>query len=240
MTPKIRSFSGAALMLVIIPIIAGLLACMPVPIGDPERSRIDPDLNGVWLLADGDDLEIYQFLPWDKRSWLLLGTEIEAGEELDGELPQIETPEDYAAALENLSIGKNGITARSVVIYKVWLAKLGGETFMTWEMTGFGTEKGRIPPEYWFVFKLEKVSADEYRLFMLNAEFDGFADIPSPKEYEGDDYVADHRRLYERVIKRNLDNENLISDEAVIVLRRLPASASEDALELFEEVIEFE
>ena len=103
MTPKIRSFSGAALMLVIIPIIAGLLACMPVPIGDPERSRIDPGLNGVWLLAEGDNIDMYQFLPWDKRSWLVMGTEIEAGDEFEGELPEIETPEDFAAALENLA-----------------------------------------------------------------------------------------------------------------------------------------
>ena len=35
MTPKIRSFSGAALMLVVIPIFVGLLACMPVPVGNP-------------------------------------------------------------------------------------------------------------------------------------------------------------------------------------------------------------
>jgi hypothetical protein len=240
MTPKIRSFSGAALMLVIIPIIAGLLACMPVPIGDPERSRIDPGLNGVWLLAEGDNIDMYQFLPWDKRSWLVMGTEIEAGDEFEGELPENETPEDFAAALENLSIGKDGITARSVIIYKAWLAKIGGEKFMTWEMTGLGNEKGRIPPEYWLVFKLEKVSADEYQLFMLNGEFDGFADIPTHKEYEGDDYVADYRRAYERVIKRNLNDEDLISDEAVFTLQRLPASASEPALQLFEEVIEFE
>ena len=36
--------------------IAGLLACMPVPVGDPERSRIDPNLSGAWLLAEENDL----------------------------------------------------------------------------------------------------------------------------------------------------------------------------------------
>ena len=241
MKPNVRSFSGAALMLVIIPIFAGLLACMPVPVGDPERSRIDPGLNGVWLLADDDEVEgMYQFLPWDKRSWLMLGTEFEAGDEFVGELPEIETPADYAAALENIPFGEDGITARSVVLYKVWLAKIGGEKFMTWEMTGFGNEDGRIPPEYWLVFKLEKVSANEYKLLMLNGEFDGFDDIPTHKEYEGDDYVADHRRAFERIIKRNLDNEDLVSDEAAFALHRLPAGAVEDAMSLFEEVIESE
>ena len=241
MSPKMRSFSGAALMLVIIPIVAGLLACMPVPVGDPERSRIDPGLNGTWLLqSDDDDFEIYQFLPWDKRSWLLVGTDIEAGNEFTGELPEIETPGDYAAALEKLPVGEEGITARSVVLYKVWLAKIGGATFMTWELTGAGNEEGRIPPEYWFVFKLEKVSAAEYKLFMLNGEFDGFDDIPGRKEYEGDDYVADYRRAFERVIKRNLDNEELISDEAMMRLHRGPGDVWENAMDLFAEVLELD
>ena len=51
MRPNIRTVSGAILMLAIIPIFAGLLACMPVPIGNPEKSRIDPEISGVWLAA---------------------------------------------------------------------------------------------------------------------------------------------------------------------------------------------
>ena len=51
-----RTFTGALLMLGILPIFAGLLACMPeyVPLGDPEKSRIDPELNGYWFIP-GDD-----------------------------------------------------------------------------------------------------------------------------------------------------------------------------------------
>lgn len=240
MAPKIRSFSGAALMLVIIPIFAGLLACMPVPVGDPERSRIDPNLSGAWLLAEDDDFYMYQFLPWDKRSWLIVAAELKAGVEFDGEIPEIETPADYAAVLQDLPIGENGITSRSTTLYKAWLAKIGGELFMTWEMVGASNKDGRIPPDYYLVFKVEQVSADEYRLFMLNGEFEGFDDIPTRKEYEGDDYVADYRRAYERIIKRNLDNEELMSDEAMYILHRLPASATDEAMELFQEVIEFE
>jgi len=239
MTPKTRSFSGAALMLVIIPIIAGLLACMPVPIGDPERSRVDPGLNGAWLLKSESDLEVYQFLPWDKRSWLMMGTEIEAGDEFEGELPAIETPEGYAAALENLSIGKDGITARSVAIYKVWLAKIGGERFMTWEALGPADKDGRASPEMWFVFKVTKNDANQYELLMLSGESDLFDDIPMPKEYDGDDYASDMRRKFERVIKRNIDNEELYVEEP-FVLYPLSEDAQEGAFELFSEVIEME
>ena len=240
MSAKIRSLGGAALMLVIIPVVVGLLACMPVPVGNPERSRIDQNLSGAWLLAEDDDFDMYQFLPWDKRSWLIVAAELKAGAEFDGELPEIETPADYAAALQDLPIGEDGITSRSTALYKAWLAKIGGERFMTWEMVGASNKDGRIPPDYYLVFKVEQVSADEYKLFMLNGEFEGFGDIPTRKEYEGDDYVADYRRAYERIIKRNLNNEALMSDEAVYELHRLPVSAADEAMDLFQEVIEFE
>jgi hypothetical protein len=43
MKARTRSISGALMMLVIIPIFAGLLACMPeyVPLDNPEQSRDD-------------------------------------------------------------------------------------------------------------------------------------------------------------------------------------------------------
>lgn len=241
MNPTIRSFSGAALMLVIIPMFAGLLACMPVPVGDPERSRIDPGLNGIWALDSDDEVGgIYQFLPWDKRSWLMVGVEIETGGAFKGDLADLESVADLVAMLGDVPIGDDGITSNSVVLYKAWLAKIGGEKFMTWEQIGLGNKDGRLPPEYWLVFKVEKISADRYHLYMLNGEFDGFDDIPKRKEYDGDDYVGKFRRSFERVIKRNLDNEDLISDEVFFVLDRVPDSAADDALELFEEVIDFE
>ena len=65
MTKNTRSLCGAILMLMIIPIFAGLLACMPVPIGNPERSRIDPDLNGPWAMEDGGDVNLYLYQPYD-------------------------------------------------------------------------------------------------------------------------------------------------------------------------------
>ena len=239
MTPKIRSFSGAALMLVIIPLFAGLLACMPVPVGDPERSRIDPGLNGAWVLASDSDLSIYQFVPWDKRTWLMMGTMFEEGDAFEGELPDFETPGEVEAALEGMSIGNDGITASEMIIYKVWLAKIGNERFMTWELLGPTDEDGRESPEAWFVFKVNKSAAGRYELLMLDGDSDVFADIPSSKEYDGDNYAADMRRKFERVIKRNLDNEELYYEESW-VLHPLSEEAQEGAFELFGEIIEMD
>ena len=239
MTPNTRSFSGAALMLVIIPMFAGLLACMPVPVGDPERSRIDPGLNGAWVMESGSDLLIYQFLPWDKRTWLMMATEMEIGDEFEGELPDEETPENYEAVLEGVSVGDGGITASELILYKVWMAKIGGQNFMTWELLGPADENGRESPEAWFVFKVSKSDAGRYELLMLNGESDVFDDIPTEKEYDGDDYAGDMRRKFERAIKRNLDNEELYAEDPFI-LHPLSEDAQEGAFELFGEVMELE
>ena len=208
MTPKTRSFSGMALMLVIIPIIAGLLACMPVPIGDPERSRIDPELSGAWALTtDGEKDGYYLFRPYDKRTWLVLGVE------------------------------ESGTVVEPVAIYKAWLAKLGGEKFMTWELAGGIKDDGSFLADYWFVFRVEKDDADQFQLHMLDYEYDGFEGLPSPKDYEGD-YVRDMRRGFERIIKKNIDDEEMYGD--TLVLRRLAGDELSEASDRFEKVIAFE
>ncbi len=234
-----RSISGAALMLVIIPIFAGLLACMPVPIGNPEKSRIDQDITGVWIMdGDSDTVAAYLFQPYDKRTWLLIGAEIEPGEEFVGEELEIQTAQDALIALETYPIGSNGLTSTSTVAYKVWLTKLGGEQFMTWENVGGFRDDGSFTPEYWYVFKVHKTSDKQFELLMLNSEHDTFDDIVMPKDYEGDDYARKMRRTWERAIKKAIDDDELYGDP--LVLRRLPAPLMGKASELFQEVVEFE
>ena len=128
-----RSASGALLMLVIIPGIVGLLACMPVPIGDPERSRIDPEITGVWLGLDDNEPAFYAFESYDKRTWLLTIVPIEEGNEADWEDYQLSKYADLNRLIENETVGEDGATATGVSLYKAWLTKLGGEWFMTLE-----------------------------------------------------------------------------------------------------------
>ena len=181
-----RSVSGAVLMLAIIPIIVGLLACLPVPVGDPERSRIDPEMNGVWAMTqDGADKGLYLFRPWDKRTWLVLGIE-------DG-----------------------GSADQPVVVYKAWLKKLGGEQFMTWELAGGMQEDGTFQAEYWLVFRVDLDGENQMNLRILDYEFTGFEGIPEPDGYEGN-YVRDMRRRFERVIKQHADNDEMYGDTMVL------------------------
>lgn len=206
MNANIRSLSGAALMLVIIPIIAGLLACMPVPVGDPERSRIDPQLSGVWATTeDGKESGHFLFRPYDKRTWLVVG--------IEG--------------------GKPG-TAQ---VYKAWMTKLGGRQFLTWEQAGGINDDGSFLSEFWYVFRVEKEGANQVNLHMLDYEFGGFEGLPDPDDYDGD-YVKDLRRSFERVIKKNVDDEDLYGD--VLTMRRLADDELAEASERFESVIAFD
>ena len=69
MKPRNRSLTGAVIAVLVLPVFAGLLACIPsfpVPIGNPEKSRIDSDISGMWLSDDEDGIFVYLFEPFDK------------------------------------------------------------------------------------------------------------------------------------------------------------------------------
>ena len=79
MTPRNRSLTGAVIAVLVLPVFAGLLACIPsfpVPIGNPEKSRIDPDISGMWLADAEDQILVYLFEPFDKRTWLISAVEV--------------------------------------------------------------------------------------------------------------------------------------------------------------------
>ena len=239
MTKNIRSISGAALMLMIIPIFVGLLACMPVPIGDPERSRIDPGLSGPWVMDDGSDSNLYLFQPYDKRTWLVVGAQIEEGSKAGIDDLDIETAGDVFAALQTYSIGDDGITSPTTIAFKAWLTKLGGEQFMTWEPVGGMNSDGSFKPDYWFVYKVVKENEDRVNLYVVNPEYEGFEGITTPDDYDGDDYVGDMRRTWERALKRHAKDPELFGDDPW-VMHRVPAPDVEKVAELFQEVIEFD
>ena len=226
MKPTTRSISGAVLMLAIIPAIIGILACMPVPIGDPERSRIDPEISGVWvwLLGSKEDVAFYAFEPYDKRSWLLTGVPMEASEAVDLAKYDLQTYAGLAELIGNVTVGDDGVTATEVMPYKAWLTKLGGVWFMTWEPKTVFNNEGFLP-ELWYVFRIDRPDENTLDLTMLDDNlFDG---------------VEETRRAYERVIKKNARNQKLYVDESIRLTRVQPGH-----LDFFEdlagEVIEYE
>lgn len=207
MKPNTRSASGAVLMLILIPAIVGLLACMPVPIGDPERSRIDPDINGIWTLpTENEALSFYAFEPYDKRTWLLTELPLEEGANADLSQYDLSSYAGLAMLMENEPVGDEGATAAEVRLYKVWRTKIGGEWFMTWEPKGFFGEDD-FQPDGWFVFRIEKIDQNTINLYEVDSSDKFFKD------------VKETRRAYERVIRKNVKNAALYSDEPARLIR---------------------
>ena len=211
MKSNTRSASGALLMLMIVPVIVGILACMPVPIGDPERSRTDPDITGVWVWLNGDERAFYAFEPYDKRTWLLTGVPIEQGDKADFGDYELESYAGLTRLIENETVGDDGATATEIVMYKAWRTKLGGEWFMTWEPKGLFDE-GSFKPEVWFAFRIARPDEDTLDLYWIKDTL--FKD------------VEETRRAYERVIKKNVKNEDLYSEEPLHLLRVKPEHLS--------------
>jgi hypothetical protein len=207
MKPTTRSAGGALLMLVMIPAIVGLLACMPVPIGDPERSRIDPAISGVWLFPSDDEPAFYAFEPYDKRTWLLTVMPIEQGEAADLDGYDLSTDAEIDRLIENESVGADGVTATSVFLFKVWRTKLGREWFVTLEPKA-GFENESFSPEAWFVFRIDRPEENKLDLRMVGGDL--FKD------------VEETRRAFERVIKKNARNEQLYDKETIHLVRLKP------------------
>ena len=228
MNSRSRSISGGIMMLLLIPIFAGLLACMPVPIGDPERSRVDPELSGIWaiLMNEGafDESGFYVFEPYDKRTWLVSGGPLVGGENQDA-LPEIDmTAYDGWVELAAADPVTNAyVSMGSIVVYKAWLKKLGGELFMTWEPKLL-LDDGIPEPEVWFTYRVVKHSSDRIELHAVNSESDLFDD------------VKETRRAFERVISRNASDSELYFDDEEMNMTFVRVQDSE--LGLIEDLLE--
>jgi len=76
-----RSIAGLAIVLVLLPFVLGNDSCfvLKTPVGDPEHSRVDPSISGVWLAAgeiESKKLPEYEgtlwlIEPYDARTWLV-------------------------------------------------------------------------------------------------------------------------------------------------------------------------
>jgi hypothetical protein len=231
MTPKSRTLCGAALALVLIPIFAGLLACMPVPIGDPERSRIDPELTGVWaVLTPGstvDEAIFYILEPYDKRTWLVTGGALASQEDSDLPNYDLTSYDGFIELASNELDDESPIYLEEIVVYKTWLKKLGGEVFMTWEPR-IALDGGIAKPDVWLVYKITKDGPDRLKMQMIDGESDLFDDVDKT------------RRAYEKVIRKNADNPELYgyseeeSSEAFVTFARV----QESEMNFFEGLLE--
>ena len=199
-----RRLGGLAIALLMVPVLIGLLACLPVPIGDPERSRIDSDLNGIWIAPGDDVITVYLFEPYDKRTWY-----VEGFASYDRMLDETdETDETVEMTYEGL-IAEIGDQEPSMfeeegpAVFKAWLARLGKHKFMTWEPLRFVLMSDDPDEMFWYGFRVIKHSSSHFELHMINGDSGLFEDVEKK------------RRAYEKVIRKNTENTELYEPGAM-------------------------
>jgi hypothetical protein len=216
--PNYRSISGAALMLVIIPIFAGLLACMPeyVPLGNPERARIDKGMSGMWFV-EGEGIDsglmgnIVFLEPWDKRTWLITSIGIQESSSADvGDLEydgDLSTYDGFVDLFEHPEVDEDDFEFGTMQ-YKSWLVKLGGEKFMTWELRVVkDAEEQLLEPWYWQDFRVTEMTEDRLVLHLINPDFEPLEAAPM------------ERRHWEKVVRKHADDEALYFEEEIVLQR---------------------
>jgi hypothetical protein len=237
MQARHRSRLGALLGLFMLPALLGVMACfeLPAPVGNPERSRIDPALNGVWLDGDEDEGWMFIFEPYDKRTWLVRWVLLEAsdddaddsdaddspgpaeGGEIDEESGNVEATEP--SAFDLLHAGT--LEPQGSYLIKAWRKRIGRVWFMTFEFRGMIDDETGMDPYAWWVMKPELMDENTLSLQFVNQELEGIEEGMT-------------RAQLERLIRRNLDNPELF--DGALVLRRVPQDDFEVLAEMLGEL----
>ncbi len=213
-----RTLAGRLLTLALLPVLLGVLACieLPVPVGNPERSRIDPALSGMWYEIEDGEAAILLLEAWDKRTWLATWLQIDC---------------EQAGCLEDgivSGLADHDFDVDATWINKAWLTKLGGERFMTWETKLLGDEDTGQTPQAWWVFRVSTPAPDELRLVWPDPSFQ-------------DLNKSETRRDAERILRRNARNPELYGvdepgeKEQSFDFRRLPQAAWGDVRDMLDE-----
>ena len=94
---------------------------------------------------------------------------------------------------------------------------------MTWEPKATFEEED-FAPEMWLVFRIDRPDADTLHLYMVDGEDEVFKEVDKT------------RRAYERVLKKNVRNEEIYAEDP-IRLTRLTSEQLEFFSSLADEVI---
>lgn len=136
----------------------GLCSCLPVPLGDPEKSKVDARFNGVWEWRDGGKMYLVIFQPYDDRTYFVDALTGEPGE-------------------------GNAVKPLGRDIYKSWLTKVRGETFLTMApLEGVGALPGAKPTKY-LVAKV-KIEGDTLTAYGIDPEYKKLKDVATPTALE--------------------------------------------------------
>lgn len=142
---KTRSLLVSLLTVVpLVVVVLGLAACVKHPVGDPERSKVDPSYSGVWSAQDKEGHRTLMILrPYDARTYLASIFTYQG----TGASIQPDKREDF----------------------KAWLTVLGDVPFLTLEPLTCEALTGAAREPCYFVAKI-RVSNSTLSLQLVNPE----------------------------------------------------------------------
>lgn len=226
-----RSWAGILIAVGLIPLLLGVMACLtlPVPVGNPEKSRVDPALSGIWLTSSDGDFLLMVLDPYDKRTWLVSWTELTA--KTSPESGQIDDPDsspdntldnneedNWESALALLN--ENRFDADDLALYKGWLTRIKDERFLTLEPKTF---QPHVRPEEWWVFRVRQDGENQLNLDVVSPGFEGLSEVET-------------RAAAEKIIRRNLKNPDLFGGDETVSLNY--HKLSEDYFDAVDQLLE--
>jgi hypothetical protein len=137
--------------------ILGLTACVKHPVGDPEKSKVDPAYSGVWVTKDANGASSLLFLrPYDARTYFV----------------------NIFSYRSN-----NGVQPTERFNCKAWLTTIGGAVFLTMEPLNCDhfAGVGEKPP--YLVAKLS-LAEGSLHLHLVNGDHDAVKSANDSRELE--------------------------------------------------------
>jgi hypothetical protein len=192
MPARFRTFLGIALFVPLAAILLATFACLPAPVGDPETSKIDDALTGIYRGGDAQSTILVLIRPWDSHTYLL----------------------EYVAVEK-----KDDKETHGILHFKAWLTKFGDQTFLTAQpmddLSYAVGDTGEKP--YWAVFRLDKTPTGLVAS-MVKPDSDFVKDLTTRQQLE--DAIKAHaldKGLYsEPLTFKKLDKEDKAFIEEIL------------------------
>jgi len=155
MKNRILTFAGVCLAVGLALLVSG---CLPFPLGDPDKSQIDPKLSGYWLRSSDDERELIVLYPFDQHAYVL---------------------QDASAKKQDDKWQPQGPPQ----IYKAWLTNVKGERFITLELLAQRLPINPDDKKYYPVLHVSGTS-DVIEVRMVSDTFEPMKTVKSSADVE--------------------------------------------------------
>ena len=141
-----------------IAVMVGLVACLPVPLGDAAKAVADAKYVGAWHWKEGERNHVASIRPWDDRT--------------------------FAVDIMMFEGDMASPTPKGRLVCKGWLAEVKGKTFLNLQQVEFlNTLPGEKREKYFMIAKLE-LSGDQLTATGLDGGYEAFKGVATTTELE--------------------------------------------------------